>query len=342
MKRCPHCNSIYTNDALTFCLQDGVKLVNADSAFAETLTNPEISQPQNEKINNSSSKATTIIASAALFISILGFLIGIKFFEWVKGLLPNRPTLLEAFIALLNILLSAFVLMDMKFFRPIEYADNDTPASRSFKQLLYGWRRLWIVWILLYTCLAVNWFGLLNNNDYKAWKGAVELGADVFNIINGFFFYYLFFVLDQPSVATEEEPKRAKEFHHNIYIALSLGIIVLIASRLTKLPYFPGAQGILGESLIGAYTAVGMVFFIGRLDSHYLRLRRVVLAPLYLYGIIQLYWGHGNVGTPDPEQVTIFSLALILKLVIFLFLSEWIKDGRFYQYIVTAEKGLRQ
>jgi len=37
-----------------------------------------------------------------------------------------------------------------------------------------------------------------------------------------------------------------------------------------------------------AYIAPGMAFFFGRLDSHYQKLRIAILAPLYLYAVMQL------------------------------------------------------
>jgi hypothetical protein len=167
-------------------------------------------------------------------------------------------------------------------------------------------------------------------------------------MVNGFLFYYLFFVLDQPSVKTNLEPKRANQFHRNKYTALILGIVAFLMSVVVnKLDPNGAYAGTLGQRLIGAYTAIGMILFFGRLDSHYLKVPRVILAPLYLYGLIQLFWEHNisinnwGVERVALDQITIFSLALILKFVIFVTLSTWIRDGRFFQYIIEAEEGLR-
>lgn len=96
--------------------------------------------------------------------------------------------------------------------------------------------------------------------------------------------------------------------------------------------------------MVASYVAVGMAFFFGTLDSHYLKVPRIILAPLYLYAVIQLFWDQNtfaNNQTFLPERVTIFSMALILKFVIFLVLSKLIRHERFREYFVIAEKGLR-
>jgi len=128
----------------------------------------------------------------------------------------------------------------------------------------------------------------------------------------------------------------------------SLGFILLAVGEL--LPWLNNFRsemtnnGVLLPKMVPAYIAVGMAFFIGRLDSHYLKLPRVILAPLYLYAIIQLFWSRNTVGASDfdGERVAIFALALVLKFVVFLNLSKLIRDEQFRQYFVVAEQGLKE
>jgi hypothetical protein len=86
-----------------------------------------------------------------------------------------------------------------------------------------------------------------------------------------------------------------------------------------------------------------MSFLFGRLDSHYLKLPRIILAPLYLYAIIQLFWEHDTYASPafNPERIAIFSLALILKFVLFVNLSRLIRHPRLRQYFVEADDGFQ-
>ena len=211
-------------------------------------------------------------------------------------------------------------------------SEDKSPSALSFKQLLLGWRLLWLTWIPFYACLSARWLYQISD-DNAFWRVVNAL-----NMVNGFFFYYLFFVLDQPSVPTESEPDRAKMFRRNVRVTIAVGIVIFIVST-----FFQG-QGFLAEKLSPAYIAVGMAFFFGRLDSHYLRAHRVLLAPLYLYAVIQLFWGRESAVNLafDPERIAIFVLAFILKFVIFITLSQWIRDGRFRKYFVVAKEGLER
>jgi hypothetical protein len=71
MKRCPHCNSTYTNDSLIYCLQDGTILINADLAYAETLINPDISVVQGKTVRGNLLLIAVITGITAALIAYL-------------------------------------------------------------------------------------------------------------------------------------------------------------------------------------------------------------------------------------------------------------------------------
>jgi hypothetical protein len=283
------------------------------------------------------------VSYCALFISILTFLFGNNITAKLGALIPpqqENKTIIEGIIALLNVTLAIIVLLDIRIFRPVQVYQDNSVASVSFKQLVRGWQLLWLSWIPFYGCLAARWLHLISD----APSSPIWYITNGLNMVNGFFFYYLFFVLDQPSVPTQSKPDRAKSFYRYINITVLLGVVIFIVSEVVA-RWNPSVnqQSFLVQKLVPAYIAVGMAFFFGRLDSHYLRVHRIILAPLYLYAVIQLFWGRNTFEEPEsfnPEQVTIFSLALILKFVIFLTLSRWIRDGKFRQYFIDAKEGL--
>lgn len=301
------------------------------------------------RLSNFSSRTVRWISYCALLVCLLSFLYGTNIAPRIaQGLndifyrqLQNNPTIIEGVIAVLNIALGFFVLLDLRTINRANLSDENSPASNSFKQLLRGWRFLWFTWILFYGCLAAQWLHFIEGITSNILGHVSEL----LNMINGFFFYYLFFVLDQPSVPTAADPKRAGLFRRNCVVTLLIGITVFILSTILLSSSHLGGSQLLLPKLVPAYIAVGMAFFFGRLDSHYLKLPRIILAPLYLYAVIQLFWEH-NTFTDNskfiPERVTIFSMALILKFVVFLTLSKLIRHERFRRYFVVAEKGLRE
>ena len=284
-----------------------------------------------------SSQISRWASYGGLIIFLLAFVYGIRLIQIPP---QNNPTKIEGTIALLNIFLAVWVLFDSRSFIAADILGSNSVASRSFRQLLLGWRSLWVTWILFYGCLAAQWFHLIND----VLSPIVGQLAEALNLINGFFFYYLFFVLDQPSVATKTEPDRAKSFRRNCIVTLILGVLLFIINSPLLNGYIGGNEGLSGK-LLPAYIAVGMAFFFGRLDSHYLRLPRIILAPLYLYAIIQLFWDRSTFADNSkfiPQRIIVFSTALILKFVVFITLSRLIKHKSFHQYFVIAEKELRE
>jgi len=293
----------------------------------------------------------TSISYAALFTAVLTFVFGVNiadyinvniadYINYVFNIQNRNYTIIEGIIAVLNIVLASIVLVDTRRLLRIKTANDNTTASNTYKQLLFGWQWLWFTWILFYGCLVTQWLYRIDvTSSNFLWRV-----SDALNMINGFFFYYLFFVLDQPSVATDNEPYRAKSFRFNCAFTFLVGVILFDMSGLiTLFMKSSSAQEGLLSKLVPAYIAVGMAFFFGRLDSHYLKLHRIILAPFYLYAIIQLFWGYKTfVGVSEfnPERVAIFSLALLLKFVLFINISTLIRHESFRRYLIIAEERL--
>jgi hypothetical protein len=296
----------------------------------------------NYKLNSKSfNKTGLIISIISIIITFIALMFGNVIFRSFQSFLTQQSqnfTFAEGVIALLNIALAVFVISDAYISAPAEKIADNPNTSKSFIQFLRGWILLWFVWILLYFCLAVIWFQ--STEDYKS---QFQFLADFFNMLNGFCFFFLFFVLDQQSVDTELDKKRAKSFHRNVVFTLLLGVIALIGASVPFLIWsnILDKNAVLISKLVAAYAAVGMAFFFGRLDSHYLNIHRVILAPLYLYAVIQLFWSSGVSDTSEfnPDRVAIFLVALVLKIAIFYFVSKGIKDKSFYHYLIDAEKG---
>lgn len=301
-------------------------------------------------LSNAYDQGARQIAYVSLIISMLVLLFGDGIIRQIYSYIQNQWPLftksinsLEGSIAILNVLLAAFAIWDPKTRQAIKLADDaSTPPSTkdSFRKLMLGWRLLWLARMLLYTWLGINWFGLHNVIDAQVtWHIASAL-----HLLVGFFHYFLFFVLDPPSIASESRPNSAIVFRRGIITMLALGCVVYIISLLITL-YRPilsewGVTSILAHRLIPTYAGIGMAFLIGRLDSHYLRIPRVLLAPLYLYVIVQPLWGNiaeTQFGDFNPGRATIFALVLILKFVFFYSVVKWIRNRGFLQYLIKIE-----
>ncbi|MGB7923538.1 MAG: hypothetical protein WCF57_09870 [Pyrinomonadaceae bacterium] len=305
----------------------------------------------NSGLSNAYDKGARRLAYVSLIISILVLLFG----DGIVGQIDNyiqkhwpwfteSINSIEGIIAILNVLLAAFAIWDPKTRQAIKLADDaSTPPSTkdSFKKLMLGWRLLWLARMLLYIWFGILWFGLHNfiTNVQVTWHIASAL-----HLLVGFFHYFLFFVLDPPSITSESRPDSAIVFRRGIVTMVVLGCVVYIVSMLLasyrSILSEWGVTSILAHRLIPTYAGIGMAFLIGRLDSHYLRIPRVLLAPLYLYVIVQPLWGHiaeSKFGDFNPGRAAIFVLVLILKFVFFYSVVKWIRNGGFLQYLIKIE-----
>jgi hypothetical protein len=297
----------------------------------------------------SSLKSAKQVAYLSLVISLMVFLFGDDIVGRMVGHIKTYSPWfltsvngLEGTIAIFNVLLAAFVLWDPKTRQAIKTADiaSTLPSAKdSFRKLMLGWRLLWLFRMLLYVWLGAHWFGLHNFVSSKlTWYIASAL-----HLLVGFFHYFLFFVLDIPSVATESRPNSAIVFRRSISTILVFGGFVFIASALVNYstPSEAGITNFLAHKLIPTYAGIGMAFLIGRLDSHYLRIPRIMLAPMYLYVIVQPLWSR-VAGTDfqnvNAERAAIFALVLTLKFVFFYAVAEWIRNGGFLQYLIKIER----
>lgn len=283
----------------------------------------------------SNDKSIKWISGVALGFSALAVTNGSRYIGSAisEATQKSTPTFVEAMIAVSNIVLAGVVLIFNYKLRAQTFADQQIAATKTFKQILFGWNALWITWILFYGCLYFVWTGGLGTDSLVA----LHL-PNAANLLNGYFFYYMFFALDQPSVKIEGEPDRAKSFRQNYLIVFAIGVVLFFVASVSS----TGTNSAISRQLCSAYIAVGMSFFFGRLDSHYLTLPRVVLAPLYFYAIIQVYWGSpafDNFSVFNPERIAIFGLALGLKFVLFVIIYKLLKSDDFREYLVVAEKG---
>jgi hypothetical protein len=79
MKRCPHCNSIYRDDSLNYCTQDGTPLVVDGPAYADTLINAEFQTPRDKAAKHS--KVFRLAAEAVLMDDLVKKLPEIQIIE---------------------------------------------------------------------------------------------------------------------------------------------------------------------------------------------------------------------------------------------------------------------
>jgi hypothetical protein len=219
-------------------------------------------------------------------------------------------------------------------------------AENALAQFLRGWFWVWAAWAALYGWLAVVWLWPLYDSS-RDWPW---IAADFLNMLNGCVMFFLFLVLDLPSVnATTKSPHekspRDLKFRKNVKIVFAVGFLLFVVETIAIILWqrtpLRNSPTVLLKTLVAAFTAVGMAFFIGRLDSHYLKAPRIILAPLYLYVILQVSWNNianSEASPNDPTRTIILGLAFFFKFLLFWVVKTWLADGSIVGYLEAAEQ----
>lgn len=283
---------------------------------------------------------------------ILGGALAVALFAVLLAFLPVAPTLapapepepsrLRAAVALVHVLVIAagtlLVVGQAGFLGSVR--EDDLPRSpvarRAWAQTMLGVGLLGAAWTQLYTWLFSLWSGA---DFLGAWvHGPKGLAlADAWNTLGSFAFLFLYLVLDLPSVRSDEDAGRAREFQRSVarVAALSWGVAVLS---------LVGRHGWLGLERLGPFAcsllaAVAMMYFFGKFDYRYMRVKRLAIAPLYVYVAIQTAWHEiapTTTGASAGYADALFLVALVLKAYFFGLLALWIRNRTLQRYLDFA------
>lgn len=208
----------------------------------------------------------------------------------------------------------------------------------TFGQFQRGWTLVWLAWLALYSWFALIW-GLVHLGFHKIPASVFWAVADVFNMGSGFAFLYIFLVMDMPSVASADDPRRHEKFRMTLRFAATTLCIVLTLSILGRFDLWSLAMG--GPAVLSIVVAICMAYLFGRLDSHYLEANRWMLAPFYFYVVIQVDWVYLAADGSSFRPI-LLTFALLLKMYLFLVINHWIHQGHIRAYLELAARTYEQ
>ncbi len=216
---------------------------------------------------------------------------------------------------------------------------SDSYTKASLLQFEKGWMALWMSWVVLYSWMAFKTkynLNLLIADDlatYLQTQPTLWAISDVVNVFSTFCFFYLFLALDvQTITATDEDNQTVKNQYYQmvsvVMIVATLFLILTITDRYLDL----GTWDNIGTWLYVLFTSLAMLYFFGRLDSHYFKAHRILLAPLYFYAVIQVNWDDLPFVKFASQGLVIFFIAFLLKIYLFFIINGWIRNGDFGRY----------
>ena len=283
---------------------------------------------------------TLLFCGIALFITLfLPLLLGDNQIIAEIGLLKVGDKLLASIIQAIVVILFYVITRFSNFGGRDRILDSNTnrpvEVNKSLGQFLKGWELLWLSFSVLYI-----WFCIMYGTGLYIYAHAQSI-SDIITILSSLCFAWLFSVMDVESIPRNHSPKRVNTFHRYLIfftIGLSFSSMMSILDRYYNLGFLDGA----GTYLLGYTNVLVMLYFFGRLESHYLNVNRFVLLPLYTYAIIQIAYVlffEATSGEPSFEAYVIGAV-LILKGFLYFLIREWIKEGKLENYFLKQHERL--
>jgi hypothetical protein len=241
------------------------------------------------------------------------------------GILPPVPPILHLVQAAIAALLLA--VQFTPFLNPQVIAERGHPIARkSLAQFIAGWRWAWAFWLMLYLWLWLH-----------ASSGAQpDPIADILNCLTSFPLFWCFFVLDKPSIALPGYPERNAAFWRAVGTTWGIGVGVCLMAVAGRLHLWGLNE--FGLVFLGLYDGLAIAFLVGRFDSHWMKVPRWMLVPLYGYALIQMIWVF-FFKLPAEWQIYSYLVALLFKVCLFLVVTHLLHAGNLRRYLEAAEEG---
>ena len=238
---------------------------------------------------------------------------------------PGAPAVLHLVHAAVAALLLGIQFTGL--FKPQTIAAREHPIARKcLAQFIAGWRAAWALWLALYAWLWA--LTALGRNPYPV--------ADILNCLTAFPLFWCFFVLDKPSVPAPGRPERNAAFRKAVGVTWGIGAGVALLAAAGRMHVWGLNEFCLG--FLGIYDGLAIAFLVGRFDSHWIRVPRWMLAPLYGYALIQMIYVF-FFNLPAEWQVYTYLVALLFKVCLFLVVTHLLHAGNLRTYLEAAEDG---
>jgi hypothetical protein len=213
------------------------------------------------------------------------------------------------------------------FLRPQAIAEQAHPIARKcLDQFIAGWRWAWVTWLMMYSWLWLN----------ASSAGRPDVIADILNCLTSFPLFWCFLVLDKPSVAVPGDPERNASFRKAVCTIWGIGAGVAVLAVAGRLHLWGLNE--FGLVFMGIYDGLAIAFLVGRFDSHWMKVPRWMLAPLYGYALIQMIYVF-FFKLPPAWQVYTYLVALLFKVCLFLVVTHLLHAGNLRRYLEAAEDG---
>jgi len=242
-----------------------------------------------------------------------------------------------------------FYLSDSRISKPVD--PENQRAFIATQQFRRSWRLLLISWCSLYFALLLS-LRFVPAGTNPAWESqALQVLNTSLNNASIFALVLCYIVLNRPTiVAVAGREVEDLPFKRGLIFVGALGLLEAILVALFESrgrADYAGAVLFGADVLSGVGGGIAMALFVSRLDSRLLStsgLLPIVPIILYFYAVIQPFYPLLNwtfpdrAGLPPHVDLWILQLAFMLKSVMYIYVTDRFRKGRFLFYMIYARR----
>lgn len=223
-----------------------------------------------------------------------------------------------------------------------EWQRAKSVAMAVLDQFRNHWMAIWIFWLCLYFVLAILY---IPGSKPVFMLSLLDLASTFFNNCATLVFLFCYFILSQPTILRTQsgQAKSVIEWHRWLAVLLVFTAVevVFVALAFNAIPNnFNLTPEYVSSSfnwVSGIGSATVMALFVGRLDSKFLECPTWVLVMLYMYAAIQPLFA--LLGEQHRWwTIILINAALILKGLLYLYLTWLFQTGRLLFYLVRIRR----
>lgn len=174
-------------------------------------------------------------------------------------------------------------------------ADNTSEQAcrivkRTLEQFFTMWKFIWLAWMMYYIVETFYWSPLMDRGN--CYHVAVVSGImELIDFLGSASMLALYVVLNDYTV---DRRVRVRSFNSAIFITGIVSCIVCVFCLLFFSKYMSNPQENLFYALycrivLSSFGCISFALVLGKFNSHYLQIPRLMIMPLYIYAVVQAF-----------------------------------------------------